>query len=247
MPLQKGRFSLNLLKEIAKKIVYGPRADSDHYVRYLRSLGCRIGDGTCIFSPTKTLIDTQRPWMIDIGEHVQITEGVKILQHGYDWSVFKHKYGRVLGSCGKVTIGNNVFIGMNSIILKNAVIGDNTIIGAGSVVTGHIPANCVAAGNPCRVIMSLEDYYTKRLNAQLAEATQLVQEYRKVYHTDPGEQELSEFFWLFSNDYNGQLPHCFSEKMRLVGSYDLSMQALAGWKSPYNNLKEFLSSIPKSS
>ena len=235
---------MNLIVMLIKKLVYGPRADSDRYIRYLRSLGCRIGDGTYIFAPMKTLIDTQRPWLIDIGKHVQITEGVKILQHGYDWSVFKHKYGRVLGSSGKVTIGSNVFIGMNSIILKNTVIGDNTIIGAGSVVTGHIPSNSVAAGNPCRVIMSLEAYYTKRMEAQLSEATQLVQEYRKVYHKEPGEQELSEFFWLFSNDYNGKLPECFSEKMHLVGSYDLSMQTLANWNSPYNNLQEFLASIP---
>ena len=51
-----------------------------------------------------------------------------------------------------VIIGNNVFIGMNSIILKGVTIGDNTIVGAGSVVTKSLPANCVAAGVPCRVI-----------------------------------------------------------------------------------------------
>jgi acetyltransferase-like isoleucine patch superfamily enzyme len=34
-------------------------------------------------------------------------------------------------------------------------IGDNTIIGAGSVVTRDIPANCVAVGNPCRVLREL--------------------------------------------------------------------------------------------
>lgn len=51
-----------------------------------------------------------------------------------------------------VNIGQHVFIGMNSIILKGVTIGDNAIIGAGSVVTKDIPANCVAAGVPCRVI-----------------------------------------------------------------------------------------------
>lgn len=51
-----------------------------------------------------------------------------------------------------VAIGNNVFIGCNSIILKGTAIGDNTTIGAGSVVSGNIPANCVAAGNPAKVI-----------------------------------------------------------------------------------------------
>ena len=56
-----------------------------------------------------------------------------------------------------VSIGENVFIGCNSIILKGATIGDNTTIGAGSVVSGTIPANCIAAGNPARVIKRLDD------------------------------------------------------------------------------------------
>lgn len=51
-----------------------------------------------------------------------------------------------------VEIGNNVFIGCNSLVLKGSVIGDNTTIGAGSVVTGKIPANCIAAGNPAKMI-----------------------------------------------------------------------------------------------
>lgn len=51
-----------------------------------------------------------------------------------------------------VTIGQNVWIGGGSIILPNVTIGNNTTIGAGSVVTKSIPDNCVAAGNPCRVI-----------------------------------------------------------------------------------------------
>lgn len=51
-----------------------------------------------------------------------------------------------------VKIGKNVFIGCNSIILKGAEIGDNTTVGAGSVVSGKIPAGCVAAGNPAKVI-----------------------------------------------------------------------------------------------
>jgi acetyltransferase-like isoleucine patch superfamily enzyme len=51
-----------------------------------------------------------------------------------------------------VKIGNNVFIGANSIVLKGTEIGDDSVIGAGSVVSGMIPANVIAAGNPCIVI-----------------------------------------------------------------------------------------------
>jgi len=59
-------------------------------------------------------------------------------------------------SPGEVFIGNNVFIGYGTIILKNVVIGENSVIGAGSVVTKNIPANVIAAGNPCVVVKQLE-------------------------------------------------------------------------------------------
>lgn len=55
-----------------------------------------------------------------------------------------------------VVIGDNVFIGMHCLILKGVTIGENSIIGAGSVVTKDIPANCVAAGVPCKVIRYLD-------------------------------------------------------------------------------------------
>lgn len=55
-----------------------------------------------------------------------------------------------------VVIGNNVFIGCNCLILKGTKIGDNTTIGAGSVVCGDIPDNCVAAGNPAKIIKMIE-------------------------------------------------------------------------------------------
>ncbi|MEP6750718.1 MAG: sugar O-acetyltransferase [Bacteroidota bacterium] len=54
-----------------------------------------------------------------------------------------------------VTIGDNVWIGGGSIICAGITIGDNTTIGAGSVVVKSVPANVVAAGNPCRVIRHL--------------------------------------------------------------------------------------------
>lgn len=56
---------------------------------------------------------------------------------------------------GKIIIEDNVFIGYGCIILKNTTIGENSVIGAGSVVTGKIPANVIAAGNPCKVIKSI--------------------------------------------------------------------------------------------
>lgn len=51
-----------------------------------------------------------------------------------------------------IVIEDDVLIGMNSIILKGVHIGARSIIGAGSVVAKDIPCDCIAAGNPARVI-----------------------------------------------------------------------------------------------
>ena len=208
-------------------------------VKKLRRMGMRIGERTTIFNANTVLIDKTRPWLIDIGDDVQITRGVVILTHGYDWSVLKGKYGEVLGSAGKVKIGNNVFVGMNTVILKGVTIGNNVIIGAGSLVNKDIPDNCVAAGNPARVIMSLEDYHEKRIAAQEKEAAELVREYRTVYGRDPDEAALSEFFWLFTGD-DGELPPSWEAQMQQVGNRAFSGKVLRERKPKYKNLQEFL-------
>lgn len=70
---------------------------------------------------------------------------------------------------------------MQTTILKGVHIGNNVIIGANSLVNKDIPDNCVAAGNPCKVIMSLEEYHEKRKAAQVDEAKELVKLYRERY------------------------------------------------------------------
>jgi len=56
-----------------------------------------------------------------------------------------------------VEIGSDVWVGGGAIICPGVKIGDATVIGAGSVVTRDIPSGVFAAGNPCRVIRSLEE------------------------------------------------------------------------------------------
>ena len=60
-----------------------------------------------------------------------------------------------LGIAKPINIGNNVWIAANVIVLAGVTIGDNSVIGAGSVVNKDIPANCFAAGNPCKVLKKL--------------------------------------------------------------------------------------------
>ena len=54
-----------------------------------------------------------------------------------------------------ITIEDDAWIGANCIILKGVTIGARSIIGAGSVVTKSIPADCIAAGNPCKIIREM--------------------------------------------------------------------------------------------
>ncbi len=167
------------IRTLAKRIVDGPKASSQAYVAYLRSLGMQIGDNTVIYSPKHCVIDTTRPWMIEMGNNVSITEGVTILTHGYDWSVLKGKYGDVLGSAGRVKIGDNVFVGMNTTILKGVTIGSNVIIGASSLINKDVPDKCVVAGNPQRVVCDIDSYLEKRREAQVAEAADLYDCWRR--------------------------------------------------------------------
>lgn len=55
-----------------------------------------------------------------------------------------------------VTIGEDVWVGGSAIICPGVTIGDRSVIGAGSVVTRDIPSDVFAAGNPCRVIRTLQ-------------------------------------------------------------------------------------------
>jgi maltose O-acetyltransferase len=55
-----------------------------------------------------------------------------------------------------VTIGTNVWLGSRAMILKGVTIGDNSVVAAMSVVSQSIPDNCLAAGNPARIIRRIE-------------------------------------------------------------------------------------------
>lgn len=96
---------------------------------------------------------------IKIGHYVKIGAGTMIFDtnfHNVDYQVRRHHQQDLTTAVNEpVTIGDDVFIGTRSIICKGVTIGDRTIIAAGSVVVKDIPADCIAGGNPCRVIKFL--------------------------------------------------------------------------------------------
>ena len=100
---------------------------------------------------------------ITIGDATMFGPGVSIATVGHPIRPDLRTYMY----CDPVTIGRNCWIGANSVICPGVTIGENTVIGAGSVVTKDIPANVVAAGNPCRVIRPIGEqdqkfYYRDR-------------------------------------------------------------------------------------
>lgn len=226
------------IRDIIRKIVFGHQADSNSYINYLRKIGVTIGKRVTIFEPRKVYIDETRPFLISIGNDVKITNGVTILTHGYDWNVLEGVYNKVLGSAGKVTIGNNVFIGFHSTILKGVAIGNNVIIGANSLVNKDVPDNVVVAGNPAKIIMSIEEYYRKRSLAQFDEAKQIYCSYVERYGEEPTVDWFDEFFWLFWNRKE-KLPDKFKKQMNWHEKYEKVFETFQSTKPMFENFENF--------
>jgi acetyltransferase-like isoleucine patch superfamily enzyme len=120
----------------------------------------RIGNDTGISSSSIRVKDC-----ITIGDRVKIGADSIIMDtdaHSLDYHIRASKetvcgISKDMLSAGSspIKIEDDVFVGMRCIILKGVTIGARTIIGSGSVVTKSIPADCIAAGNPCRVIKML--------------------------------------------------------------------------------------------
>ena len=109
-------------------------------------IGDRVGlNGTSITSRSKT---------ISIGTDTMIAPNVIIVDSDFHtpWPPEMRRKCLDLAMDNGVKIGENCWIGMNSMILKGVEIGDASVIAAGSVVVDNIPANCLAAGIPAKVV-----------------------------------------------------------------------------------------------
>lgn len=87
---------------------------------------------------------------ITFGDNVFVAPNCSFYTAGHPFDVAQRNQG--LEYAYPIHIGSNVWIGGNVTVLPGVTIGDGAVIGAGSVVNRDIPADVLAAGNPCRVI-----------------------------------------------------------------------------------------------
>ena len=144
--MSKKMFSLNLTNLLYR--LFSPE-------KYARHIGVTIGKN-CLIATRRW---SSEPYLISIGDNVQVTENVCFYTHGG---------GNIIRSqipdfdCfGKIAIQDWAYIGSGSIILPGVTIGKGALVAAGSVVTKSVPDNTVVAGNPARIISTTSEYIAR--------------------------------------------------------------------------------------
>lgn len=133
---------------------------------FVNLYGCEIGDETKI----GTFVEVQKGARIGerckISSHTFICEGVTIESEvfvGHGVTFINDRFPRATNqegslqseadwSCQQTLVKRGASIGSGVTLLGGVTIGEYAVVGAGSVVTKDVPANCVVAGNPAKVI-----------------------------------------------------------------------------------------------
>jgi acetyltransferase-like isoleucine patch superfamily enzyme len=132
--------------------------------------GCEVGDNTKIGAFVEIQKNAKIGKYCKISSHTFICEGVTIEDRvfvGHNVTFINDKYPRSTNNNGDLQteedwkvdhtiVKKGASIGSGTTILCNVTIGENAIIGAGSVVTKDVPPNTIVAGNPARILRTIE-------------------------------------------------------------------------------------------
>jgi acetyltransferase-like isoleucine patch superfamily enzyme len=137
--------------------------------KFINLYGCEIGDDTKIGAFVEIQKNASVGRQCKISSHTFICEGVTIEDNvfiGHGVMFINDIYPRATANgqlqteadwrVERTVIKNGASIGTGATILANVTIGENAIVGAGSVVTKNVPANCIVAGNPAKVLRKIE-------------------------------------------------------------------------------------------
>lgn len=132
----------------------GPSAED--WTTYIKRHGGlhEMGEN-CFILPGTVFTD---PEYVSLGNNVWLSDAW-ISCHDGSAIMVSRAYGVKLDAVGPVKIRDDVFIGVGAKILAGVTIGPRAIVGAGAVVTRDVPPNSVVAGNPARVIRSLDEHF----------------------------------------------------------------------------------------
>ena len=139
--------------------------------KFINLHGCAVGDGTKIGAFVEIQKNARVGNNCKISSHTFICEGVAIEDDvfiGHGVTFVNDLYPRATTSNGLLQteedwkveptlVKRGASIGSGATILARVTIGENAIVGAGSVVTRDVPANVIVAGNPARMMRSVED------------------------------------------------------------------------------------------
>jgi acetyltransferase-like isoleucine patch superfamily enzyme len=139
------------------------------FSRFINIYGCEIGDETKIGAFVEIQKNATIGKRCKISSHTFVCEGVVIEDNvfiGHNVAFINDSYPRATSGdqlqteadwkVERTLVKKGASIGSGCTILANLTIGENAIVGAGSVVTKDVPANCIVAGNPARVLRPID-------------------------------------------------------------------------------------------
>jgi acetyltransferase-like isoleucine patch superfamily enzyme len=137
--------------------------------KFINLYGCEIGDNTKIGAFVEIQKNVKVGENCKISSHTFICEGVTIEDGvfiGHSVTFINDPYPRATANGALQTesdwkveqtlVKKGASIGSGATILSKVTIGENSIVGAGSVVARDVPANVIVAGNPARVLRSIQ-------------------------------------------------------------------------------------------
>lgn len=154
---------MNLFQCIADDVRLG---DNVRLSKFVNLYGCEVGDDTKIGAFVEIQRNAKIGRRCKISSHTFVCEGVTIdddvfIGHGVVF--INDSYPRAVNAAGQIQtekdwtvettqVRRGASVGSGATILSNVIVGEGAIVGAGSVVTRHVPAHAVVAGNPARLL-----------------------------------------------------------------------------------------------